>query len=335
MAIDGLSMPWLVIVEPAERAGLTFPLSEPQLVIGRSTAANFVIDDPFVSGRHALVMVDDSGQVAIRDLNSTSGTFVNGERVTGARVLEPGDMVRFADVVTRFDVGGPEPAATATQPLPVARHSVVPAPPGMVSAPTPPDGGAPPAIVSGDANVYTVTGTVFSPMLPGIGGLEVQLVDKNVGGDQVLASTRTSSDGTYAFAPITIGQAYLQEHHKQRPDLQVHVSGTSGVMASSAVAYSVPPSVALDVTLPADATGQPSEYEIADREPGGRLPGQPRRPPGERRPAGHHVPGEQDRVGRARRGARRARRSVQPAHSPRGRVAAGTGRRRRSGRSPW
>ena len=88
--------------------------------------------------------------MTIRDLNSTSGTFVNGERVTGGRVLEPGDMVRFADVVTRFEVGGPEPAA-ATQPLPLARQPVVPAALGMVTLP-PGDGGVPPAIAAGDAN---------------------------------------------------------------------------------------------------------------------------------------------------------------------------------------
>ena len=273
MTTDNLAALRLVIVEPAERAGLTFLLSGTQLVIGQSTSANFVIDDPFVSGRHALVMVDDSGQVAIRDLNSTRGTFVNGERVTGARVLEPGDMVRFADVVTRFEVGSPEPAATATRPLPVARHPVVPAPPGMVSAPALPDGGVPPAIVFGDANAYTVTGTVFSPVLPGIGGLEVQLVDKNVGGDQVLASTRTCSDSTYAFAPFTIGQAYLQEHHKQRPDLQVHVSGTGGVLASSAVAYSAPSSVTLDITLPGDASRPAQRVRHPHRQPCGRLSG--------------------------------------------------------------
>ena len=131
----------------------------------------------------------------------------------------------------------------------------------------------PPTIVFGDANTYTVTGTVFSPALPGIGGLEVQLVDKNVGGDQVLGSTRTGRRGAYAFAPFTIGHAYLEEHYKQRPDLQVHVSGTTGVLASSAVTYSAPSSVTLDVTLPDSATGLPSEYEILTANLAAAYPG--------------------------------------------------------------
>jgi hypothetical protein len=236
-----LGLPKLIVIDPAERAGLVLSLSGPQQVIGQSASADLVIDDPYVSGRHALVMVDGSGRVTIADLNSKSGTFVNGERVTGARALEPGDQVQFADVVARFEAGDPAAGDVPTQP---------------------PGAGRPAPAVAGDLPAYTVAGTVFSPVLPGIGGLEVRLVDKNVGGDQALASTQTVSDGTYAFAPITIGQAYLQEHHKQRPDLQVHVSGASGVLASSAVAYSAPPSVTLDVTLPADATGLPSEYEV-------------------------------------------------------------------------
>ena len=52
------------------------------------------------------------------------------------------------------------------------------------------------------SSTYTVTGTVLSPALPGVGGLTVQLVDKNVGGDQVLATTQTASDGGYAFSQL-------------------------------------------------------------------------------------------------------------------------------------
>ena len=252
MPIDEANIPHLVVIEPAERVGLSLSLSGPQLVIGKSASADLVIDDPYVSGRHALVTTDGSGQVTIIDLNSTSGTFVNGERVTGARVLEPGDRVQFADVVARFEAGNPAAGDAPTQPS---------------------SAGMPAPAATQDLPAYTVTGTVFSPVLPGIGGLTVQLVDKNVGGDQVLASTQTASDGTYAFAPITIDRAYLHEHHKKQPDLQVHVSAAGGVLASSAVAYSAPPAVTLDVTLPGSATGLPSEYEILTANLAAAYPG--------------------------------------------------------------
>ena len=252
MTADNLAGLFLITVAPTGREGIIFPLTAPQLIIGRSASADIVIDDQFVSERHAIAEVDVSGRVTIRDLNSTSGTFVNGERVTGARVLEPGDRVQFADVVARFETGGQAPGDVPTQPP-------------RAATPTPAATDGVPA--------YTVTGAVLSPALPGVGGLEVQLVDKNVGGDQVLASTRAGGDGTYAFAPVTIGRDYLQEHHKTQPDLQVHVSGSAGVLASSAVAYSAPPSVTLDVTLPADATGLPSEYEILTANLAAAYPG--------------------------------------------------------------
>jgi len=250
------SLPRLVIVQPAERTGILL-LSGPQLVIGHSESADLVIEDQYVSGRHALVTVDDSGEVTLWDLNSTGGTFVNGERVTGGRVLETGDEVRLADVVARFEAGTAASAEEPTRPVPV------------VTVPAPPDGGTP---LSADIGVlgtpYTVTGTVYSPALPGIPGLTVQLVDKNVGGDTVLLpTTQTGSDGQYAVT-VNITAAYLTAHAKSSPDLQVHVSAAtptgapSPVLASSAVAYSAPTVVTLDVTLPAGAAGLPSEYEI-------------------------------------------------------------------------
>src|SRR5689334_8587041 len=48
-----------------------------------------------------------------------------------------------------------------------------------------------------DSATYFVGGTVWSPNRAGVGGLIVQLVDKNVGGDVVLASTTTDASGSY------------------------------------------------------------------------------------------------------------------------------------------
>ena len=257
MTTSEVNLPRLVILQPAERAGV-LSLSGPQLVIGHSESADLVIADPYVSGRHALVAVDELGQVAIWDLNSTGGTFVNGERVTGGRVLEPGDEVRLADVVARFEAGT---AASAEEPTPDAP---------TVTVPAPPDGGTlPSADIGVLGTLYTVTGTVYSPALPGIPGLAVQLVDKNVGGDTLLGKpAQTGSDGGYVVT-ANIPAAYLKEHAKTSPDLQVHVSAAaaagaapSPVLASSDVAYSAPITVTLDVTLPDGATGLLSEFEF-------------------------------------------------------------------------
>src|SRR5690242_17469661 len=122
MALDDASAPRLIVAEPAEHAGLILTLARPHMVIGHSDSVDLVLEDRFVSRSHALVEVDPSGQVTIRDLNSTGGTFVNDERLTGPHVLRPGDLVRFADLVARFEPGEPQgtpvpairPAAGAT-----------------------------------------------------------------------------------------------------------------------------------------------------------------------------------------------------------------------------
>jgi hypothetical protein len=121
-------------------------------VIGHSGTADLVLDDQFVSRRHALVTVGPTGQVTIRDLNSTGGTFVNDERIGGPHVLQPGDLVRFADLVTRFEPAGqagpagPDSATAVldrpTQVLPAAREA---APTLAAAAPEAPAIAQPPA----------------------------------------------------------------------------------------------------------------------------------------------------------------------------------------------
>jgi ABC-type multidrug transport system ATPase subunit len=70
--------------------------------IGRdANAVDIVLDHPAVSRAHAEVRVR-SGQVWLRDLNSSNGTFVNGERLSRRRQLQPGDSVDIGPYSLRF-----------------------------------------------------------------------------------------------------------------------------------------------------------------------------------------------------------------------------------------
>jgi predicted component of type VI protein secretion system len=60
--------------------------------------------DPEVSRRHAEIR-DQGGSLAIEDLGSTNGTFVNGARITVATVLANGDTVRLGNTV--WSIRGP------------------------------------------------------------------------------------------------------------------------------------------------------------------------------------------------------------------------------------
>jgi pSer/pThr/pTyr-binding forkhead associated (FHA) protein len=65
--------------------------------IGRATGADFIIDAALVSRVHCRVSALADGQLEITDLESTNGTYVNGERVETAR-LASGDRVQVGRV---------------------------------------------------------------------------------------------------------------------------------------------------------------------------------------------------------------------------------------------
>lgn len=72
--------------------------------IGRSEESDVFLVDPSVSRTHAIVEVDGA-QPVVRDLGSTNGTFVNGERIEASQ-LEDGDELMFGNTRMRFEAGG-------------------------------------------------------------------------------------------------------------------------------------------------------------------------------------------------------------------------------------
>ena len=65
--------------------------------IGRATGADFIVDAPLVSRVHCRLTALPGGDLEVRDLNSTNGTFVNGERIENA-VLASGDRIQVGRV---------------------------------------------------------------------------------------------------------------------------------------------------------------------------------------------------------------------------------------------
>lgn len=68
------------------------------LNIGRASGNDIVVDSSVVSSLHAVLYVHSDGTVAIKDCQSSNGTFVNGERASGTVVLKPGDSVKLGNV---------------------------------------------------------------------------------------------------------------------------------------------------------------------------------------------------------------------------------------------
>ncbi|HWN99105.1 MAG TPA: HD domain-containing phosphohydrolase, partial [Blastocatellia bacterium] len=73
--------------------GVKRPIDQQCFRIGRDSDSDLAIDNPYISRHHAEITVD-RGLYQLRDLDSTSGTYVNGERVKTRRLKE-GDRIRL------------------------------------------------------------------------------------------------------------------------------------------------------------------------------------------------------------------------------------------------
>lgn len=122
--------PGLTILSGA-RAGDVILLPCDFVTVGRHPSSHIAFDptrDLDVSVRHAALFRQDETW-CVRDLGSTNGTWVNGERVRGDRPLAPGDLIRFGPLgpEARFDVAGfgdRTPAALPGQVRPAAAVSI-------------------------------------------------------------------------------------------------------------------------------------------------------------------------------------------------------------------
>src|SRR5881275_3627205 len=82
-------------------------------VIGRDPrSAALVLQDREASRRHAS-LIPEGQSLNVEDLGSTNGTFVNGERLIGARVLVPGDRLRIGVTVLEVALAAHEQSPVA------------------------------------------------------------------------------------------------------------------------------------------------------------------------------------------------------------------------------
>jgi pSer/pThr/pTyr-binding forkhead associated (FHA) protein len=88
----------LVVLEPRSRRGLTVGLTS-DVTLGREPGCTITIDDDaYVSQLHLRVF-DHDGQPMVEDLGSTNGTFHNGAKLLGAKLLHPGDRIQVGTTV--------------------------------------------------------------------------------------------------------------------------------------------------------------------------------------------------------------------------------------------
>ena len=81
-----------------------YDLDQPVIRIGRMPGMDIRIDDVSVSRQQAEIQQEGAGWV-VRDIGSSNGTFVNGERLTGDRPLKPGDEIAIGKFSLFFERG--------------------------------------------------------------------------------------------------------------------------------------------------------------------------------------------------------------------------------------
>ena len=99
---DGLRLPEgievVLTIESGPGANKSFTLSKARTVIGRK-GADIALEDPEISRYHCVVEVRER-TINLKDLDSTNGTFFEGERARAA-VLQEGEMFRIGSSLIR------------------------------------------------------------------------------------------------------------------------------------------------------------------------------------------------------------------------------------------
>jgi hypothetical protein len=118
-----------LVLLSAGLAGRTYELKVERTTVGRVEDNTFQVAEPSVSSHHCEILLRGS-DVVVRDLNSTNGTFINGEKVTES-TLKIGQILRLGQIEMRLEPDGP-----GGTPAPSPAPAPAPAAAGTPSAPT-------------------------------------------------------------------------------------------------------------------------------------------------------------------------------------------------------
>jgi pSer/pThr/pTyr-binding forkhead associated (FHA) protein len=114
-------MPRLVVLSEG-LTGRSHELKAETTTVGRVEDNTFQIPDPSVSSRHCEIILRGT-EVLIRDLDSTNGTFINGQQIKES-VLKPSQILRLGQVEVRLE--SDQPATNAAPKRTLDHTQVVP-----------------------------------------------------------------------------------------------------------------------------------------------------------------------------------------------------------------
>jgi pSer/pThr/pTyr-binding forkhead associated (FHA) protein len=100
--------------------GNAHELKVDKTTVGRVEDNTFQIPEASVSSHHCEILLR-GGQIIVHDLNSTNGTFINGQQVSGEAAIKAGQILRLGQIELRLE----EPEAKPAGPKKLPDHTMV------------------------------------------------------------------------------------------------------------------------------------------------------------------------------------------------------------------
>jgi hypothetical protein len=93
--------PRALTISQGPQQGESGTFADHVILVGRGADCQLVLEDDYVSTRHARV-VDGPDGVYVEDLGSTNGTYVNNQRITAPTAIGFSDVVRIGRTILRL-----------------------------------------------------------------------------------------------------------------------------------------------------------------------------------------------------------------------------------------
>jgi class 3 adenylate cyclase len=100
---------WILIVHVPDSFPKTYEIGSGKTSLGRAVTNDIILEDAGASRHHAEIWADEAQEkISIVDLDSTNGTFVNHERITGECTLKADDVIRIGQIIINLIWPGDE-----------------------------------------------------------------------------------------------------------------------------------------------------------------------------------------------------------------------------------
>jgi pSer/pThr/pTyr-binding forkhead associated (FHA) protein len=108
----------LVVTTAGKAQGQVIPVKLTQFVIGRDPQCNLRPASALISKRHCAILIKN-GQVFVRDFDSTNGTFVNDQQISGEVPIKHDDALKVGPLEFKVQIEG-QPSVSKPTPPPKA-----------------------------------------------------------------------------------------------------------------------------------------------------------------------------------------------------------------------